>query len=294
MSHPSPLVSFQGRSMSGTTARLATPDDARAIDDVVRMAGWLVLHTQWSGAANANRTHDLYLMEAEGRTECVLGLFVGPSTVAHIRLFALRSGWSADEGLSVLLPLVTRTLRDRHVETLAFVGPEEWMIGALVVAGFRRRNTIVALQKTDLRVPDPGSPGITVRQASESDFAAILDIDRAAFDALWWNTADTLDQWLSDSACFVVAESNGRVVGYQCASVNGRHAHLSRIAVHPRYHGQRIGVRLLAEAIAFFERERVFGVTLNTQQDNEEGCRLYEWFGFRVLGEEAQVLVLEV
>ena len=280
--------------MGATTARLATPDDGKAIDDAVHKADRLVLHTQWSGAANAARTHDLYLIEAERRIECVLGLFIGPSTVAHIRVFALCGDWSADEGLSILRPFVTRTLRGRCVETLAFVGPEQWLIGALVKAGFRLRNTIVALQKTDMRVPDPGNPRVTVRQATPSDFSAILEIDRAAFDVLWWNTSATLAQWLSDSAYFVVAEGNGRVVGYQCASLEGRHAHVSRIAVHPRYHGQHIGVRLLAEAMSFFERERVFGVTLNTQQDNEDGCRLYEWFGFRVLGEEAQVLVLDV
>jgi ribosomal protein S18 acetylase RimI-like enzyme len=168
------------------------------------------------------------------------------------------------------------------------------MIDALVKTGFRRRDTIVALQKVDLSVPDPGNPEVTVRQATHSDFAAILEIDRIAFDVLWWNTAATLAQWLSESAYFVVAEWNRRIVGYQCASLNGRHAHLSRIAVHPRYHGQHIGVRLLAEAMAFFQRERVFGVTLNTQQDNDAGRRLYEWFGFRVLGEEAQVLVMDV
>jgi len=291
---PSPLVSFWGPSMSASISRLATPDDEKAIDDAVCKAGRLVLHTQWSGAANATRTHDLYLIEAKGRTECVLGLFIGPSAVARIHVFALRGGWSVDEGLSILLPLVRRTLRDRHVETLGFVGPEQWLIGALVRAGFRQTNTIVTLQKTDLRVPDPGNPRVTVRQATQSDFSAILEIDRAAFDILWWNTADTLAQWLSDPAYFVIAEWNGRVVGYQCASLNGRHGHVSRIAVHPEYHGQRIGARLLSEAMAFFERERVFGVTLNTQQDNKEGCRLYEWFGFRVLGKEAQVLVLDV
>jgi ribosomal protein S18 acetylase RimI-like enzyme len=62
--------------------------------------------------------------------------------------------------------------------------------------------------------------------------------------------------------------------------------------VHPRYQGQRIGVRLLAEAIRRLEAAGAYGITLNTQQDNQRALRLYRWFGFRSLGQEAEVLEL--
>ena len=67
-----------------------------------------------------------------------------------------------------------------------------------------------------------------------------------------------------------------------------------RLAVHPRYQRKQVGARLLAEGIAFLERKRVFGITLNTQQENVHARRLYEWFGFQELGREAQVMVLEL
>jgi [ribosomal protein S18]-alanine N-acetyltransferase len=51
-------------------------------------------------------------------------------------------------------------------------------------------------------------------------------------------------------------------------------------AVHPSVGGQGIGAHLPAEAIRFFERERVLRSMLNTQDDNTYAHRLYEWFGF--------------
>jgi ribosomal-protein-alanine N-acetyltransferase len=84
------------------------------------------------------------------------------------------------------------------------------------------------------------------------------------------------------------------VVGYACASLEGRYGHLTRVAVYPDYRGAGVGVRLLAETMSFFRTQRVFGITLNTQQDNRRARRLYEWFGFSPLGREAYVMVHEI
>ena len=118
-----------------------------------------------------------------------------------------------------------------------------------------------------------------------------MAIDQAAFEPLWRNTPYALEEQLKSSPFFVIARWDGQAVGYTYVSMTGRHAHLTRIAVSPAYHGEGIGVRLLAEAIAFCRRRAVFGITLNTQQDNRRAHRLYEWFGFRPLGKEAEVVI---
>jgi ribosomal protein S18 acetylase RimI-like enzyme len=175
------------------------------------------------------------------------------------------------------------------VTTLAFVGVEKWLMDGLAANGFALSNTVVTLQKTGWDVPSTGHPSVAVRPAHESDFPHILDIDRLAFDPLWQNTPLTLAEFLRASPYFCVAGLEQDVVGYAYASLVGRHGHLTRIAVHPRYHSQRIGVRLLADVLRFFQRQRVFGVTVNTQRDNTRALRLYEWFGFVLLGQEAEV-----
>jgi len=79
-------------------------------------------------------------------------------------------------------------------------------------------------------------------------------------------------------------------VGYQFNDLDGEHGHLTRIAVHPNFQGQGIGVRLMAEAMDFFQAVGVKVITLNTQRDNFAARRLYRWFGFHRLDEEALVL----
>ena len=274
--------------------RRATTDDQQAIEHLLGKADRLVLYTDRSSVRPALGNRSFYLVEAGGQLVCVCGLFIAPQTVAQVRVFGLLNEWAVGEALRAILPIAGEQLGKQDVTTLAFIGIEAWLLEGLAANGFRLVNTIVSLQKTDFNIPDKGCPHVTIRPAGRGDFPNILAIDQAVFVPLWHNTEGTLSEYLSVCPYFGVAELDGTVVGYQCLNLIGRHGHVTRIAVHPDYHGQRIAVRLMAEAIRFFQEHRVFGITLNTQQDNRRARRLYEWFGFKVLGKEAQVMTLDL
>jgi ribosomal protein S18 acetylase RimI-like enzyme len=295
--------------MSPITVRRAEPADEVAISDLALGAERLVLHPSWSDLRRAlripapdldlagresyaeQRAYDLYLAEADDQLGCFWGSVIEPPTVAQLWVLILHNDWPLYETLGALLVPVRRALRARAVTTLAFVGVEQWLLNALASNDFVHTNTVVTLQKSDWAVPDPGNRQVVIRPATVSDFRDILAIDERAFEPLWRNTARTLTEHLRTLPYFVVAELEGRVVGYEYASLIGRHGHLARLAVCPLRHGGRIGVRLLAEAVRFFRRERVFGLTVNTQRHNLRARRLYEWFGFRLLGREAEVWI---
>jgi ribosomal protein S18 acetylase RimI-like enzyme len=276
------------------TARQAVPDDAAAISDMLFETDRVVLHIDMEDVRRALHRQCFYLVEDKSRLAGVCGLVIGPETVAQIRVFALQDGWSSEEVLSTLLPLVGPELARQGIRTLAYVGLEQWLLDGLAAAGFRRLNTIVTMQKTDFAVPDDGNPFVAVRPARQDDFPAILALDRAVFSPIWCNTEETLGEYLTQCQRFSIAELDGEIAGYQCLSLVGRHGHVTRVAVHPRYQGQRVAVRLLVEAIRFFQHRQVFGITLNTQRNNHRARHLYEWFGFKVLGKEAQAMVLDV
>jgi ribosomal-protein-alanine N-acetyltransferase len=280
--------------MSTGLIRQAAPADENAVSGLLYQAGRSTCQMPSEDLGRALSAHPFYLIEEDGHLGCVCGLEVGPETVAQIRIFALLDGWSLRETLAVLLPLVQRALRRKGVTTLAYVGAARWLEDGLAAHGFRRSQTIVSMQKTDLSTPDRGNVQVKVRPATPSDIAAILAIDQAAFELIWRHTDGALATRLAECAFFCVADLDGRTVGYLYLSLIGRHAHLSRIAVHPAHWGGHIGVRLLSEAVRFCRHRQVFGLTLNTQQDNQRARRLYEWFGFKALGEEAQVLVRDL
>ena len=271
-----------------------TPDHQAVIDRFLYEAEHTLLHVEHARVADMLRRQEIFALGSGNELACVIGVEIGPQTVAHIRIFALCRMLSAQKALQLLLPSMSESLSARGVTTVAFTGLDDWLLEGLESNGFQEAHRVVDMQKTDFNVPTHGNLSIAVRPVRESDFEAILDIDEQAFDPIWRNTIESLSQQLEGSAWFCVAEHNWTVVGYLHVSLIGRHGHITRIAVHPRYQRKQIGARLLAEGIAFLERKRVFGITLNTQQDNHQSRRLYEWFGFQVLGRAARAMVLEL
>lgn len=273
------------------TARRATPDDLSVIQALLSDGDKLVLHGERDRVPHEQ---GFYLVQADGTSVGACGVTIGPQTVAQIRAFALGPDCPLSEALGALLRVAVVDLPAQGVATLAFIGIEEWLTAGLAAQGFQLENTIVTMQKTDFDVPDWGNLSIDVRPAQHDDLAAVLAIDDAVFEPLWRSTEETLTGYLAESPRFCVASHDWTVVGYQCLSLVGRHGHITRIAVHPRFQGKRVAVRLLADAVSFYQDRRVYGITLNTQQDNHRARRLYEWFGFSVLGREAHVMVLEL
>lgn len=206
----------------------------------------------------------------------------------------LANRWSVDGYLDMLLPPSMESLRAQGAAALVYVGSEQWLTIPLQNYGFVLENTIVAYEKTDWAVPSMGNQEVLVRPAQPQDLPALVALDRDTFDALWQNTAEAFRDILAHYPFFVVAELDGAAVGYQSCSLVGDQGYLARVAVHPDYQRRGIGTRLMTEAVGFFKRERVRSITLNTQQDNLASQRLYRWFGFKLVGEEAVVLRMDL
>jgi ribosomal-protein-alanine N-acetyltransferase len=251
-------------------------------------------HSEVWNAERLVQEQRVFLIEDARQLVGACGIAIGLPSIARIQVCASRGRSRSREVMRAALEAARSTLADQGVETLAFIGPEEWMLAGLAAQGFEQANTIVTLHKHTLRVPDRGNPDVTVRPVRAEDLPALVAIDAAAFVPLWRNTEETFQEYREQCTAFCVAELEGVLAGYYCLNMVGRHGHITRIAVHPRYQGRRIGVRLLAEAIATLAQDGVFGITLNTQRDNERALRLYEWFGFRMLGQEAEVWVLQL
>lgn len=299
--------------------RRAGPDDEQALNNLLQpdeasgAARRAVLHIPWVDLQRAlatappgvdsagrtllsrHRTYNIHLGERSGRIGCLWASVIEPASVAQLRALVVDGNWPLPDTLGALLPCVRRSLRQAGVTILAFVGVERWLLDGLAANGFAQANTVVTMHqmlhpaKGDWETPSLGNRAAVVRPVTEPDLSEIVEIDRQAFIPLWRNTPLTLTEAMRACPYFCVAEIEQQVVGYAYASLTGRHGHLTRIAVHPRYQGQQVGVRLLADVVRFFRDQRVFGVTVNTQQDNVRARRLYEWFGFSLLGQEAEV-----
>jgi ribosomal protein S18 acetylase RimI-like enzyme len=185
--------------------------------------------------------------------------------------------------LDMLLEQLTRQLITRGVRYLHYSGNDlqnDWLRDVLLPRGFRPYRLLYAYDKFDFAIPSQGNQLVKLRPVETADIPALLAIEEVCFDDFWRYDAISFADIAATHPYFVVAELDGKVIGYQFNALDGEFGYLVRIAVHPSLNGQGIGSRLMAEAIRFFKQANVLRIMLNTQDDNTHAHRLYEWFGF--------------
>ncbi|MBX5459115.1 MAG: GNAT family N-acetyltransferase [Thermogemmatispora sp.] len=233
----------------------------------------LLEHYPGWGLFHAEQLQSFLLSQALNPPVAWIGGF-GVSWSEHRRAF---------DHLDRLLDYLQPSLQARGVTQLYYSGndlEQDWLRTPLLRRGFEPHSLLYAYDKFDYRVPTHGNQEVSIRSVRNSDFEALCEIERLCFAPLWRYDAAAFADIAATHPYFVVAELEGRLVGYQFNTVDEGYGYLIRIAVHPAFSGQGIGARLMAEAISFFARAGARRIMLNTQEDNQRAHRLYEWFGF--------------
>jgi len=196
--------------------------------------------------------------------------------------------------LFTLLDQLKPHLNSCGVQYLHYSGnssERDWLYKVLLTRGFIPYRMLYAYDKYDYSIPTAGNQQVYIRPVEYSnDMPALLTIEEACFEQLWRYDATGFSDIVATPPYFVVAELDGKVVGYQFNAVDDDCGYLVRIAVHPTFAGRGIGTRLIGEAIRFFAGQQVLRIMLNTQEENVYAHRLYERFGFARLEQKAFVL----
>ncbi len=283
------------RDLNRASVRVSTSDDLHRVSRLIRDGARRYYAFTGSDLPLLLDAGNAVVLEAAGEVWGV-ALLGWPATHTNwLRGFALSEGVELLPALELLLPLLHTIARAQGIEHIFYAGDESadsWMLPALQATGYIQETTVVVYEKRDLLIPHWGNQEVYVRPAYAIDLAAVVALDQACFEAQWTKDDTILGPAISHGALFVVAELNDQIVGYAYATrhFGGRLVHLVRIAVHPRYQGLAIGVRLLAEVVEFAQHSNANVITLNTQSYNVQAQRLYQWFGFVLTGECQVVL----
>lgn len=275
--------------------RASGPDDLNAITRL--------LHNSAHRYASYPHPHLPSLLGSAPATVLTSGREIWAAAVAGwgfggatwLRAFALTDGLLVGPALDLLLPAFHQQLAASGIAALYYAGDEAadiWIQPALISRSYVRETDVVVYEKTRLGVPSSGNQAVRLRQAEAVDLPEILAIDRECFSAQWHKDESILGPAIFEVPYFVVAEAAGQPIGYAFCTTHyaGRLVHLVRIAVRPALQGQGVGVRLLADVVAFARELGADTITLNTQAHNTSAQRLYEWFGFHRTGEQQTVL----
>jgi len=117
-----------------------------------------------------------------------------------------------------------------------------------------------------------------------SDIPGVQVVERACFTIPWSRGIFISELTKNDNAFYLVAEAEGKIVGYAGVWIILDEGHITNIAVHPDYQRQGIGRALIDGLTAFAVSHGVEQMTLEVRVSNLVAQSLYEKLGYKFSG----------
>lgn len=115
------------------------------------------------------------------------------------------------------------------------------------------------------------------------DLEEVLEIERESF-SLPWTKKTFINELSYPENVYIVARLKDEVVGYAGMRFYGRQAHITTIAVKPKWRGNQIGEQLLLALIEIAKDRKAKEMILEVRASNLIAQSLYEKYGFKPVG----------
>lgn len=122
---------------------------------------------------------------------------------------------------------------------------------------------------------------VIIRTATQKDIKDIYNIETQCFTRPWSYVSILSDLSCNELARYVVAEIDGNLVGYCSMHIVVDEGHIMNIAVLKDFRRRGIAEKLLKKTI---ELSKAVFFTLEVRMSNFGAVRLYEKFGFEIMG----------
>ena len=139
----------------------------------------------------------------------------------------------------------------------------------------------VYIRKSQAEVEYEKKHGLTTRIMEIRDVDAVFEIEKLSFKTPWSRESFVEEVKAKDRTRYVVAELGDTVVGYGGMWLVIDEGHITNIAVHPDYRGQKIGKRIVEEMIAVAGIEGITSLTLEVRVSNAPAIKLYKDLDFK-------------
>ena len=124
---------------------------------------------------------------------------------------------------------------------------------------------------------------IIIRRMTMNDVDGVAEVEAATFPTPWSRDAFA-SEMKNVAARYLVAEKDGRVIGYAGAWIILDESHITNIAVLKDERGQGIGRRLTHGLLQYLSNLGAAYATLEVRKSNEVAQNLYKSLGFIKLG----------
>ena len=145
--------------------------------------------------------------------------------------------------------------------------------------------------------------GLEITRMRRRHLRKVMSIESRVYPRPWSTSWFLSELAQRATRSYLVARLSGEVVGYAGMMYTGNEAHVTNIAVHPTYHGRKIGTRLLLTVVTEAIARGAEVISLEVRVSNFVAQNMYVKFGFSVAGtrkgyyietnEDAYVMVVE-
>jgi [ribosomal protein S18]-alanine N-acetyltransferase len=119
-----------------------------------------------------------------------------------------------------------------------------------------------------------------VRAARPTDVDPLMVIEADSFPTSAWRREQMVDELTRATRRYLVAEDDGRAVGYAGLFLSPPDADVQTMAVVDSHRGRGIATMLMEELLSLAWDEGCTRVFLEVRADNEAALALYTHFGF--------------
>jgi ribosomal protein S18 acetylase RimI-like enzyme len=212
---------------------------------------------------------------------------------ADVAMLVIARGQSPNRITRLLLETASPALRGQGITGLVGLSADNWLRDTLAALSFTQVDQVLGYARASRRPPPAPAPAATLRSIGPEQADAVLNLNATAFAPLWRYDPATTMAWLLTADHAVLAEVDGRSVGFSLTTslTDGEYAQLIRVATHPAVRGRGIGRQMVVDAILYAQASGVAGLALNTQASNTTSRHLYEGLGFREVGRPVAVMV---
>lgn len=134
------------------------------------------------------------------------------------------------------------------------------------------------------RVPEPSFVEVEVTKMRRRHLRKVLSIETRVYPRPWSASLFLSELAQRSTRSYIVARTEGEVVGYAGMMFTGLESHITNIAVDPTFHGRKVGSRLLLTLITEAIARGAETVSLEVRVSNLPAQAMYEKFGFVVMG----------
>lgn len=124
---------------------------------------------------------------------------------------------------------------------------------------------------------------LIIEMMTSKDIDGVFEVEKNCFEH-HWSKESFKKELINENARYLVAKLGGKIVGYVGIWLILDEGHITNVAVHNDYRGQKIGDKLVQSLVNLCKENNINSMTLEVRVSNIVAQNLYKKYGFKLAG----------